>query len=92
MYLIMLILENKLTYFREKYKIHHDFSNLNKAIEQIEQAAVLSSEEQSLIDMEWSLILVKSNQFDFVIINYICLLVDYLITVIVCFVLDNCSD
>ena len=91
------IIGNKITYFREKYNIHHDFSDLNKAIERIEQAAVLSSEEQSLIYMEWSLILEKSNQFaaerfDFVEINYICLLVDYLITVTVCFVLDNCPD
>ena len=30
------IIGNKITYFREKYNIHHDFSNLNNAIEQIE--------------------------------------------------------
>ena len=53
-------------------------SNLNKAIK---QTHVLSGEEQSLIDSEWSLILVKSNQytvegFDFAEINYmLCFLV-----------------
>ena len=33
------ILGNKIAYFREKYRIQHDFSNmnLNKAIKQIEQ-------------------------------------------------------
>ena len=50
------ILGNKIAYFREKYRIQHDFSNLNKAIKQIEQASVLSGEEQSLIDRVWSLI------------------------------------
>ena len=40
------ILGNKIAYFREKYRIQHDFSNLNKAIKII----VLSGEEQSLID------------------------------------------
>ena len=38
------ILGNKIAYFREKYRIQHDFSNLNKAIKQIEQASVLSGE------------------------------------------------
>ena len=57
------ILGNKIAYFREKYKIQHDFLNLNKAIKQIEQASVLSGEEQSLIDSVWSLILVKYNQY-----------------------------
>ena len=77
MCLIMQILswEINKTYFREKYRIQHDFSNLNKAIKQIEQASVLSGEEQSLIDSVWSLILVNSNQytvegFDFAEINY----------------------
>ena len=41
---------NKIAYFRENYSIQHDFSNLNTAIKQIEQASVLSGEEQSLID------------------------------------------
>ena len=60
------IFGNKIAYFREKYRIHHDFSNLNKAIKQIEHASVLSSEEQSLIDRYG---------FDFVEINDIlCLL------------------
>ena len=68
------ILGNKIAYFREKYMIQHDFSNLNKAIKQIEPASVLSVEEKSLIDSVWSLILVKSNQytvegFDFAEIN-----------------------
>ena len=49
----------KIAYFREKYRIQHDFSNLNKAIKQIEQAVVLNGEEQSLIDSLWSLILVN---------------------------------
>ena len=39
------IVGNKIAYFREKYRIQHDFSNLNKAIKQIEQAFVLSREE-----------------------------------------------
>ena len=74
------ILENKIAYFRE-YVIPHDFSNLNKAIKQIEQVYVMSGEEKSLIDRVWSLILVKSNQytvegFDFDEINYmLCFLV-----------------
>ena len=55
------MLENKIGYFREKYRIQHDFSNLNKAIKQIEQVYVMSGEEKSLIDRVWSLI-VKSNQ------------------------------
>ena len=55
-------------------------SNLNKAIKQIEQASVLSGEQQSLIDSVWSLILVESNQytvgFDFAEINdMLCFLV-----------------
>ena len=59
---------------REKYRIQHDFLNLNKAIKMIEQASVLSGEEKSFIDSVWSLILVKSNQyavegFDFAEIN-----------------------
>ena len=67
--------------FREKYRIQHDFSNLNKAIKMIEQASVLSGEEKSLIDSVWSLILVKSIQytvegFDFAEINdMLCFLV-----------------
>ena len=44
------LLANKIAYLREKYRIQHDLSNLNKAIRMIEQASVLSSEEQSLID------------------------------------------
>ena len=55
------ILGNKIAYFREKSRIQHDFSNLNKAIKQIEQVYVMSGEEKSLIDRVWSLILVKSN-------------------------------
>ena len=61
--------------------IQHDFSNLNKAINQIEQVYVMSGEDKSLIDRVWSLILVKSNQytvesFDFDGINYmLCFLV-----------------
>ena len=55
------ILGNQITYPREKDRIQRDFSNLNKAIKQIEQEAVLSSEEPSLIDRVLSLILVKSN-------------------------------
>ena len=35
---------NKIAYFIENYRIHHEFSHLNKAIKQIEQAAALSSE------------------------------------------------
>ena len=57
------ILGNKIAYFREKHRIQHDFLNLNKAIKQIEQASVLSGEEQSLMDRVWSLILVQSNQY-----------------------------
>ena len=41
---------NTILYIREKYRIQHDFSNLNNAIKQIEQESVLSGEEQSLID------------------------------------------
>ena len=37
------ILGNKIAYFREKYRIQHDFSNLNKAIKIIEQASVLTA-------------------------------------------------
>ena len=76
------IFGNKIAYFREQYRIQHDFSNLNKAVKHIEQASVLSSEEQSLIDSVWSLILVKSNQytvegFDFAVINdMLCFLVN----------------
>ena len=44
------IFGNKLAYFREKYRIQRDFSNLNKAIKMIEQASVLIGEEKSLID------------------------------------------
>ena len=75
------ILGNKIAYFREKYRIQHDLSNLNEAIKQIEQASVLSGEQQSLIDIVWSLILVKSNQYtvkgvDFAEINdMLCFLV-----------------
>ena len=75
------ILGKKIAYFREKYRIQHDFSNVNKAIKMIEQSSVLSGEEKSLIDSVWSLILVKSNQytverFDFAEINYmLCFLV-----------------
>ena len=75
------ILGNKIAYFREKYMIQHDFSNLNKAIKQIEQVYVMSGEEKSLIDRVWSLILVISNQytvegFDSDEINYmLCFLV-----------------
>ena len=73
----MIMIWEQVAYFREKYRIQH--SNLNKAIKQIEQASVLSSEEQTLIDSVWSRILVKSNQytvdgFDFAEINYIMLL------------------
>ena len=57
------ILGNKIAYFREKYRIQHDFSNLHKSIKQIEQASVLIGEEQSLVDRVWSLILVKSIQY-----------------------------
>ena len=59
------ILGNKIAYFREKYRIQHDFSNLNKAIKQIEQASVLNGEEQSLIDRVWPPIIVQSNQYTF---------------------------
>ena len=75
------IFGNKIAYFREKYMIQHDFSNLNKAIKQIEQVYVMSGEEKSRIDRVWSLIIVKSNQytvegFDFDEINdIICILV-----------------
>ena len=57
------ILGNKIAYFREKYRIQHDFSNLYKAIKTIEQASVLNGEEKSLIDSVWPLILVKYNQY-----------------------------
>ena len=72
------ILGNTIAYFRENYRIQHDFSNLNKSIKQIEQAAVSSGEEQSLINRVWSSILVKANQytvegFDFAENNYSCL-------------------
>ena len=75
------ILGNKIACFREKYRIQHDFSNLNKAIKMIEQASVLSGVDKSLIDSVWSLILEKSNQytvegFDFAEINdMLCFLV-----------------
>ena len=59
------ILGNKIAYFREKYRIQHDFSNLNKAIKMIEQASVLSGEEKSLIDRVWPPILGQSNQYTF---------------------------
>ena len=57
------ILGNKIAYFREKYKIQHDFSNLNKAIKQTEQVYVMSGEEKSLIDSVWLLIRVKANPY-----------------------------
>ena len=57
------ILRNKIAYFREKYRIQYDFTNLNKAIKMIEQVSVLGGEEQSLIDRVWSLILVESNKY-----------------------------
>ena len=69
------ILGNKIAYFREKYRIQHDFLNLNKAIKMIEQASVL------LLLTAYGLILVKSNQytvegFDFAEINdMLCFLV-----------------
>ena len=77
------ILGNKIAYFREKYRMQHDFSNLNKAIKQIEQMYAMCGAEKSLIVRVWSLILVKSNQytvegFDFNEINYmLCFLVNY---------------
>ena len=43
-------LENTISYSRVKYRIQHDFSNLNKAINQNEQMYVMSVEEKSLID------------------------------------------
>ena len=43
------ILGNKIADFREKYRIHHDFSNLNKTIKQIEQVYVMRGEEKSLL-------------------------------------------
>ena len=49
-----------IAYFREKYMIQHDFSNLNKAIKQTEQVYVMIGEKKLLIDRVWSLILVKS--------------------------------
>ena len=67
------ILGNKIAYFNEKYKVQHDFSNLNKAIKMIEQASVLSGEEQSLIDSVWSLIIVKFIRYIIIIIYSICL-------------------
>ena len=75
------ILGNKIAYFREKYRIQHDFSNLNEAIKQIEQASVFSDEDKSLIDSVWSLILEIFYQytvegFDFAEINdMLCFLV-----------------
>ena len=36
---------------------------LNKAIKKIEQLYAMCSEEKSLIDRKWSLILVKPNQY-----------------------------
>ena len=88
------IMGNKIAYFREKYRTPHDFSNLNKAIKQIEQASVLSSEEQSLINSVWSPILVKSSQytvegFDFAEINDALLTCDQLITVVCVFERKN---
>ena len=44
------ILGNKIAYLRETYRVQHDFWNFNKAIKLIEQASVLSGDEQSLID------------------------------------------
>ena len=43
--------------------IQHDFSILNKAIKQIDQVYVMTAEEKSLMDIVWSLILVKSKQY-----------------------------
>ena len=51
-------MDNKIAFFSEK-----PTGYLIKAIKQIEQADVFSSEEQSLINRIWSLILVKSDQF-----------------------------
>ena len=48
------ILGNEIAYFREKYVIQHDFSNLNKAIKQIEQVYIMSGEEKLFIDRVWS--------------------------------------
>ena len=69
------IIGNKITYFIEKYRIQHDFSYVNKAIKQIEQASVWSSEDQSLIGSVWSLILVKSNQYTVEVFDIIILLI-----------------
>ena len=69
------ILGNKIAYFREIYRMQYDLSNLNKATKQIEQASILSGEEQSLIDRVWSLILVKSNQYTVELFDMLCLLV-----------------
>ena len=49
------IFGNNIAIFREKCRIQHEFLKLNKTIKQIEQASVLSDEEQSLIDRAWSL-------------------------------------
>ena len=63
---------------------------MNKAIKQIEQVYVMSGDEKSLIDIVWSPILVKSNQytvegFDFDEINYIsALLCSIIINSFVC--------
>ena len=77
----------QILYWEIKYHISnknigsHMTSKLNKAINMIEQASVLSGEEKSVIDSVWSLILVKSNQytvegFDLAEINYmLCFLV-----------------
>ena len=51
-----------MSYFRENYRIHHDFSHLNKAIEQIEKVTILNNEKQSVVDSVWSFILLKSNK------------------------------
>ena len=63
------MLGNKITYLREKYRIQHDSSNLNKAIKQIEQVYVMSGEEKELINRVWSLIQVKSNSYTVLILN-----------------------
>ena len=65
------IIGYKITYFRENYWIHHDFSNLNKAIKSVDQGTVLSREEQSVSDRVWSLILVTSNQFAVECFNFV---------------------
>ena len=58
------ILGNKLAYFRDRFAININRCTFNDNIKKIKLSTVISDEEQLIINNIWSLILVKSNQYD----------------------------